>query len=92
MPQSSTSRFVFIGIRIVCGLLFLALVFHDFQLQAWRRIVGDLGLVTIGVCIAYVNRQGRELAVENMRKAGLNPDRDEAQPARKAIDNRSQEK
>jgi cation transporter-like permease len=92
MPQSSTSRFVFMGIRVVCGLAFLAFVFHDFQQLGWSGAAKDMGIAVIVTCITYANnRQAKKIAADNMRKAGLNPDRDEATPSRKPIDNRSQE-
>jgi hypothetical protein len=76
MSQSSKSRFVFLGIRIVCVLLLIGLSFHDLQRRDWRRIIADFGMVVVSVGLAYANKQGQKLAAENMRKAGLNPDRD----------------
>jgi hypothetical protein len=87
MSQSRKSRFVFMSIRIVCGLVFLVLVFRDFQLHGWLRVFGDIGFGVIAFGVAYASRQGRKLAADNMRRAGLSPDRDEALPACKAIDN-----
>jgi hypothetical protein len=82
MPQSSKMRFVLIGIRAMCGLAFLAFVFRDFRLEGWRRVLGDIGLaVTVFGIIYASSRQGKKLASDNMRKAGLNPDRDEAHRA-----------
>jgi hypothetical protein len=77
MTQSSTSRFVFLGIRVACVLGFLAFVIRDFQLQGWRSVFHDVGLAVIVMCITFANRQGSKLAADNIRKAGLNPDRDE---------------
>ena len=78
MPQGTTSRFVLVGIRVVCSLIFLAFVFRDFQIHGWRGVFADMGLSVTVIGLNYANRQGSKLAAENMRKAGLNPDRDEA--------------
>ena len=78
MSQGPTSRVVLVGIRVMCGLAFLAFVIRNFQTQGWRGVIEDMALVVTVFCFTYADRQGKRLAAENMRKAGLNPDRDEA--------------
>ncbi|HEX4576447.1 MAG TPA: hypothetical protein VH117_03775 [Edaphobacter sp.] len=82
-------RFVFMGIRLLCIVVVLGIIYRDFLHGEYGILLSDVGLVGVLAFYQYANMQGRKLADKNMRDVGLNPDRDEAQPARKAIDNRS---
>jgi len=58
MPQASTTSFVLSGMRILCGIVFLALVLHDFRLQGWPGVFVDIAIAISVVGITHRNRQG----------------------------------
>ena len=89
---SSVRRRVLLGIRIVCAVAFLAITYYDYRQEGVIGIIGNIAMYTVFAGLSYSKFQGNKLAVENMKKYGLEPDRDEAQPACKAIDNRSMER
>jgi hypothetical protein len=66
-------------------------MYRDYRQEGVLGIVGDLAMYAVFAGLTYSSFQGNKLAEENIRKAGLTPDRDEAPPACKAIDNRSME-
>ena len=81
MPHGKTSRIFLIAFRIVCVLVWLVLVTRIFQSEGWRGVLGSVAMVITTMCLVYAGRQGEKLAADNMRKVGLNPDRDEAHRA-----------
>jgi hypothetical protein len=91
MTQLPKSRYVFWGIRVIALSVTLVLACRAYKSDRYIGLAGISCAVVLGALTSYPMRQGEKLAAENMRRYGLNPDRDEAQPARKAIDNRSME-
>ncbi len=91
MTQTSKGRFVWWGIRFIFLAGTSVLAYRAYKAEGYLGLVSTLFSIVLGLLWPYPNRQGRKLAAENMKKYGLEPDRDEAQPACKAIDNRSME-
>ena len=91
MTQLPKSRYVFQGIRLIALAVVLVLAYRSYRTESYLGLVATASAAVLGLLWSYPNRQGEKLAAENMRKYGLNPDRDEATPSRKPIDNRSQE-
>jgi hypothetical protein len=91
MTQRSRTRIVWQGIRLIALAVTLVLAYRAYQADRYIGLIGMLCSVVLGVLMSYPARQGEKLAIENMKKYGLEPDRDEATPSRKPIDNRSQE-
>jgi len=80
MKQRFDVRVVW-GLRLIALTIPLALSYFSYKRGGYRGLVGTLFSVVLGVLLSYPNRQGRKLAIENMRKHGLEPDRDEAPPS-----------
>ncbi len=80
MPQRSTKSNVLLGIRILASLVVVACLAYDYLTHHRNQLASDLGIL---VAVGFINvshLQGRKLAEQNMRKFGLEPDRDEAPP------------
>jgi hypothetical protein len=91
MAQRSKTRIVFWGFRLIALTVTSVLAYRAFKAEGYIGLTGILFSVVLGSLLSYPRRQGEKLAAENMKKAGLQLDREEALPACKAIDNRSQE-
>ena len=76
MAQRSTTRAVFWGLRFIVLAFLLVLAYRAFKAQGYVGLIGILFSVVLGLLWSYPSRQGEKLAAENMKKAGLQPDRD----------------
>ena len=85
MSRLPKSKFVMLGIRLAATAVIGWIVIHDFRNHGPRGWE-DLGLLVVGLLLGLSNWRGIVLAKQNMKKFGLEPDRDEALPACKAID------
>jgi hypothetical protein len=87
VTQSSLGRYVLLGLRFVLAVVSVVLVYKMYRHDGYKEAL-LLGLIClVGPFLPSGLEQGAKLADANMRKHGLNPDREEAQPACKAIDN-----
>lgn len=77
MAQRSKSRFVWWGIRLIALTVTVVLAYRAYEADSYRGLIGLLVAVGLGALMSYSNRQGEKLAIENMKKYGLEPDRDE---------------
>jgi hypothetical protein len=74
--QRSIRPYVFIGICLLSGVVYLGFVYRGYLRHWYLAVATAICLVLAHWGLRYSNEQGRKLANENMRKAGLKPDRD----------------
>jgi hypothetical protein len=72
----SVRRRVLLGIRIVLIPALLVIMYRDYRHEGVVGVVGDLAMYGVIAGFSYSNFQGKKLAEENIRKAGLTTDRD----------------
>ena len=69
------------SLRLIALTITLVFLHFSFKKDGYLGLIGISFSVVLGVLWSYPIRQGEKLAIENMRKHGLEPDRDEAPPS-----------
>ena len=77
MSQRSLRGYVFLGVRLVCTSAFLGMSYCEYRQHGYRAALSFLTIFVVVTCLTYSTWQGRKLADLNMRRHGLNPDREE---------------
>jgi hypothetical protein len=78
---SNAWRRLLLGIQIICAAVVVGIAYHYYRPRQVIATALGIAIVFGAVSLKHSTTQRIKLADENIQKAGLTPDRDEAPPS-----------